>query len=276
MADHDIHLPGEGGTARQALRRAVRLPLLAGYALLGLMLQFGFYLLRPLLGDDRLQRETTRRFHRGLCALVGLRLEIVGRPPEGAALVVSNHISWLDVPVIGGCLPVAFLSKSEVRRWPVIGWLATNAGTHYIDRGAHGVRNVAQAMSESLRQGRCVAFFPEGTTTAGESVRRFLPPLFAAAVEAGVPVQPVAIRYPHGDSVHPYAPLVGDQSMATHVWRLLGGRRLQAEVTFCPPIAPLSERRLLAVMAHHAICQVVARRGPGQAAVGIGVGETSS
>ena len=262
----------------RALRRSVRIPLLCGHAVLGLVLQATLFTFRPVLRSERVEREVTRRWHGGLCRLVGLDLRVRGCLPDGPCLVVSNHISWLDIPVIGSCLAVSFLSKSEVRNWPIVGWLATNAGTLYIARGAHGVRDVTRDMSNSLFQGRHVAFFPEGTTTAGDAVRRFLPPLFAAAVEAGVPVQPVAVRYPHGGGTHPHAPFVDDESLVTHIWRLLGSRGMVAEVTFCAPIEDGSDRRRLARTAYQAIFQVLVGEADGMEAadpVAIGLGDAT-
>lgn len=257
----------------RTLRRCVRIPLLCVHAVLGLVLQTTLFVSRPLVRSERVEREITRRWHRGVCRLVGLDLRVQGPLPSGPCLVVSNHISWLDIPVIGSCLGVSFLSKSEIRRWPVVGWLATNAGTLYIARGAHGVRDVTREMSESLMRGRQVAFFPEGTTTAGGSVRRFFVPLFAAAVEARVPVQPVAVRYPHGDGTHPHAPFVDDESILTHTWRLLGTRGMVAEVTFCAALGCGPERRQLARKAHQAILRVVAGDADDiQAAGGVAIG----
>jgi 1-acyl-sn-glycerol-3-phosphate acyltransferase len=276
LAEQRSNIQLNGHAGGRILRRSVRVPLLALHAIAGLLLQFGLYALRPLHRHDQLERQATRLWHRVLCRLVGLRLQVIGEPVTGASLVVSNHVSWLDIPVIGGCLPAAFLSKAEVRRWPVVGWLASNAGTLYIERGAHGLREVSGAMGEALRHGRCVAFFPEGTTSPGDSVRRFLPPLFSAAIEAGVPVQPVAVRYPHGDRNHPHAPFVNDEPIGSHVWRLLGDPGFRAEVTFCKPLEATGARRRLAAEAQKAISQVISSSsGAHTSASAVGVGEAT-
>jgi 1-acyl-sn-glycerol-3-phosphate acyltransferase len=171
--------------------------------------------------------------------------------------VVSNHVSWLDIPVLGATLPVCFLSKAEVRRWPLLGMLATMAHTVYIERGAHGARVVSEKIVAQLRGGRNVVLFPEGTTSDGKSVRRFVPRLFAAAIETESRLQPVAIHYPPVRGVESVAPFFGGDRMGSHMLKVLAEPSIDVQVTFCPPIHEMQSRRRLSELSREAIRVVI-------------------
>lgn len=200
--------------------------------------------------------------------ILGLRLEIRGRPTPGAALWVVNHISWIDIAALGGIAPVSFLSKSEVRGWPIIGWLAARGGTLFIRRGARdGADTAAEEITWHLIRGRRVVLFPEATTTRGDIVRPFHPRLFAAAIRANVPIQPIALRYrpPAGmprHAPHPSVPFVDDDTLPAHAWRVLGEPKIEAELAFLPPQQPAvgTERRALAQAAQTEISEYLALR----------------
>ena len=186
---------------------------------------------------------------------IGVQVAVRGEWRGGPSLVVGNHISWLDILVLGSALPVVFLSKSEIGRWPVIGRLARAGGTLFITRGREGAarRSVAE-IERALGRGQSVLVFPEGTTGDGRRVGRFYPRLFAAAIESGCPVQPVALRYPHPAGVHPKAPYTGGDLLVPSVLRVLGCRDLTAEVRIGAPLAAAGrERRELAAAARAAV-----------------------
>jgi 1-acyl-sn-glycerol-3-phosphate acyltransferase len=114
------------------------------------------------------------------------------------ALYVSNHVSWLDILAVQAAAPVVFVSKSEVKSWPVLGWLVAMAGTCFIDRSRRSaLRSVHQALTQHLQAGQSVCIFPEGTTTDGSQVLPFHGGLLQAAIDAGVAVQPVRLDYSH-------------------------------------------------------------------------------
>ncbi len=200
-------------------------------------------------GRDPL-RGTARQAQRGWCRLFcrvfGIRL-VVGRRPLGAppALIAANHISWLDIVVLAAHWPVAFLSKSEVARWPIIGGVASGLGTLFLHRGGPtAARDATERMTESLGRGGYVVFFPEGTTGDGQSLRAFRPRLFQAAIDAGTPVQPVAIAYTHRDGHHcPVVPFGADQSLARNVWEVAGVSGLVARAEPATRIAVEGRRR---------------------------------
>jgi 1-acyl-sn-glycerol-3-phosphate acyltransferase len=164
----------------------------------------------------------------------------------GTTLLVANHISWLDIPVIGSQGNMRFLSKAEVRRWPLIGWMSELAGTVFIARGANRVGDVIEGVCTRIQAGQPVVIFPEGTTSDGRHVRRFHPRLFAICQQTGLSVQPVALRYGSGREPDPVAPFVGDDTLAAHLWRLLRHPGLDVRVSFLTPIpvAALDRRRL--------------------------------
>lgn len=190
--------------------------------------------------------------------IFNIRLQVQGAPLASGRMTVANHVSWLDIITIGACEPTRFVAKSEIAHWPVAGWLANAAGTFYIRRGKGGARPLLDKLTPHLAHGGTVAIFPEGTTTDGRQVLNFHPRLFAAAVDAQMPVQPIAIRYGVSSAGTNIAPFIGDDDLVSHVLRLLKEPELIAEVHYCAPVrtAGLS-REQAATAAQHSIEQVV-------------------
>ncbi len=195
-----IHAPA------MSLRLLLRLLQVAGHLLLGFVLAFvcGLFFFRHVVWH----RPVIAWWLRRLASILNLEVEVQGEPVAAPALWVSNHVSWMDIPVLGGVRAINFLSKAEVARWPLVGRLAQAAGTLFIQRGSGDSEQVRAAMADALRGGRNVLFFPEGTTTDGHNVRRFFPKLFQAAIDAGCPVQPMVICYRDGAGLHPVAPFI--------------------------------------------------------------------
>jgi len=174
-------------------------------------------------------------WYRHLCRILGLRISVSGRlAPE--ILLVSNHISWLDIPVLGAQGDITFLSKAEIGSWPLIGWMAKVLGTLFIRRGANQALEIADQIATRARTGRVVVIFPEATTTDGTHLRPFHPRLFAAAQASGVPLQPVALRYGELDRLDMIAPFVGDDRPLTHLLRVLRNPGIRVQVKFLTPI----------------------------------------
>ena len=196
------------------------------------------------------------RARRWWCARVldvaGIRVRREGEAVRGPAMVVANHVSWLDIPVLGTIPDMHFVSKSEVARWPVIGWLARRHQTLFIRRGGHESEALAAKIADALARGQKVVVFPEGTTTRGDAVRRFHPRLFAAAIAAEAPVQPVAIDYGREpDGSPPKASYAGGDRLLSHVWQLLcrDHTDVQVKVLTKLPVTSDSVRRALATKA---------------------------
>ncbi len=249
------------------VRRFYRFTLLVLHIGLGVLLTLAHAWERPNGPAPTPRFRKVRQWWLGKIAhICGLDVTHHGQPINTPALWVSNHISWLDIAVLGGSAPVGFLSKSEVRSWPVVGWLATRAGTLYIERGGLNAATQASAsMAAHLRDGHSVVLFAEGTTTDGRTVRRFHPRLFAPAMEHGLAVQPVALRYLDAQgNAHPLVPYINEQSILDNLWDVLGERGVRVEVTFLPAITNHDgqQRKRLAEVTQLAIREVVERGLP--------------
>ena len=163
------------------------------------------------------------------------------RPPHGATgiLFVANHISWIDVLALNAIRPMRFVAKAEVRNWPVIGQLASRVGTLFFKRHhPHQLLCVNRLMQSALQRGHCVALFPEGTTSPGDTVLRFHSGLFESAVGSQTLVWPIALRYHHADgSVAHQAAFVGDQTLIESIRRVLSRPALHLDIHFLPSFA---------------------------------------
>lgn len=171
-----------------------------------------------------------------LLRILGIELTCHGSAAQGGRVTVANHVSWLDIFVLLAAEPTRFVSKSEVRDWPVAGWLASALGTFYIRRGKGAAAPLVERLVPHLQQGGVVVIFPEGTTSDGRQVLPFHARLFAAAVESGVAVQPAALRYGATADGHFPAPFIGDDDLLSHLRRLIQVPTLRAELHYCPVI----------------------------------------
>lgn len=253
-----IDAPLPAGAIRDAWRQARRVARVAHVlAHIGTGFVVAFATGALFVRHRPVQRRAARWWLARLTRVLNLEIEVHGAPAVQPALFVSNHVSWLDIPVLGGAAPVHFLSKAEVADWPLIGRLATAAGTLYIRRGHGQVRERARQIAQHIAQGRSVLVFPEGTTTDGSDVRTFHSPLFAAASDGGHAVQPVAIRYLAADGGgHALAPFIDEDEFHTHLWRLLAEDRVRVQVHFLAPLAS-DDHRELAATAHARVRAVV-------------------
>ena len=201
-------------------------------------------------GRQRLTRWLMAR----LATALPFRVQVIGELPAKPMLWVANHVSWCDIPLLGMLRPLSFLAKAEVARWPVLGWLARQAGTLFIRRGAGDAAQINQQLANHLHQGRHLLIFPEGTSTDGSSVRTFHPRLFACAIQAACAVQPVAIRYLRNGKPDTVAPFIGDDELPAHLRRLLASDMAEVEIHLLLPIAATTlSRRAIAERAQLAI-----------------------
>lgn len=189
-------------------------------------------LLFPSLGREA-RRERVRWWSARMLRLLGLQVEVQGRFKAGGKLVVANHVSWLDILVVHAVCPEArFVSKAEVRRWPLVGHLVDAAETLYIERSRkRDAMRVVHQSAEALHAGDTVAVFPEGTTGPGDVLLPFHANLLQAAIAVAAPVQPVALRYAdRRQAVSPSALWVGDTTLAQTLWRLASADGLVARL----------------------------------------------
>ena len=173
---------------------------------------------------------------RQMLQIVGIELVVVGTPPaSGPMLLVANHISWLDILVMHAARHCRFVSKSDVKAWPLVGTFADGAGTLYVARESRrDAHRVVGQMAERLKVGDILAVFPEGTTGDGITLLHFHANLIQAAIEAAAPIQPVGLKFldaASGDMS--FAPsYVGDETLVGSIWRTLTAPPLKAVVVF--------------------------------------------
>ncbi len=202
-----------------------------------------------------LQDRIVSTWHRVMLWCMGIRARYRGPAVTGPVLMVANHVSWADILVLGARWPFAFLAMAEVRRWPLVGWLAGRVGTLFIRRG-EGASDALRQVAAVLREGRSAILFPEGRTTDGTRVARFHPRLLQAAVETGAPVQPVALGYQDRGSENgaPSRVTYADEAgFLEGLWRVISGPLIDVDVRVYPVVGPADDRQLLSREAHTAI-----------------------
>ncbi|HEX8988021.1 MAG TPA: lysophospholipid acyltransferase family protein [Rhodocyclaceae bacterium] len=202
----------------------------------------------PCVGPAR-RSYLKRRWSRQLLSMLGLQLAAGWSSGRLSGLVIANHISWLDVFVINAMQPVAFVAKDEVRDWPVIGWLSARTDTLFMARdNRRAAHAMGQRVAAELAAGATVAVFPEGTTTEGESVLPFRGALLQGAIDAGVEVQPLVLRYVGADGKRSTAAAYcGETSLLESLWRIANASSLTAACHRLPSVdAAGSHRRALA------------------------------
>ena len=213
--------------------------------------------LRVPASTERRQR-WSQLFMHTLSNALPFKVRVVGQVPQQPMLWVSNHVSWTDIPLLGMLAPLSFLSKAEVRTWPIAGWLALKAGTLFIRRGGNDSQLLRQQISQHLQQDCALLIFPEGTTTDGRSLRTFHGRLLASAIDTQTPLQPVALRYLRNGQSDAIAPFVGDDDLLSHLFRLFANDCAEVEIHLLAPIASTSEERAaLAFKAQQAIQQAL-------------------
>jgi 1-acyl-sn-glycerol-3-phosphate acyltransferase len=234
-----------------ALFRATRLALHIGY---GLLLAVAY----PWFGLG-IRRRILQRWSADLLHIFNVRIDNDGKDPLRKlrhGLIVTNHISWLDVFVLNAVVPMRFVAKSEVRRWPLIGWLCARAQTLFLERGkARSAARINVQMVTLLQSGECLAIFPEGTTTDGTTVAHFHSSLLQPAIDAGALVHPVAIRYQDCDGAHSIAAAyIDEMSFGASMWNILSTPELHVRLIATPPLnAQEMDRRKLTQIAHKRI-----------------------
>jgi 1-acyl-sn-glycerol-3-phosphate acyltransferase len=242
-----------------------RLPLLVLHGTVGLA---GVVLLMGPVGraltiaGERGDQWAIRTYSRLLLRCFGMRPRRVGTPLPGAVMFVANHVSWIDITLLHSQRTVGFVAKAEIARWPLVGWLATQAGTIYHHRGDNdSLHGVMHQMLARLQQGRAVGVFPEGRTCNGRELGAFHARIFQPAVLAQCPVQPVALKYGAGGSAQTLVAFRPRENFVQNFWRLLGEPSRAAEVHFLEPSLASAEgegRRRLAQQCRERILAAMA------------------
>lgn len=198
-------------------------------------------------------------WYKQACDIVGLKVIVEGEPAEGPVLMVANHVSWLDILLLASVANPRFLSKAEIRQWPLIGWAGQQIDTLFIKRGQRSASAAASAgIAEGLKQNNRILIFPEGTTTEGKVVGRLHARLLGAAIDTASPVQPLVIHYTD-DNTNAHTseriPFVGEQNLLSNVWILLGCKNPTAYVYCLPAMASAGLTRKALASEIHALMQ---------------------
>lgn len=245
-----------------------RVPGLLIMLLLGILLTV--LLGNPLTGRRglfgvRLWRPMVLAWSRTMLRLFGFRTRTFGTVLPDPVLLVANHISWLDIEAVHSQRAASFVAKSEIARWPLVGWLAAQAGTIFHKRGDNdSLAVVMEEMRRRLRAGQSIIVFPEGGTGRGDKVRPFHARIFQVAVDTGVPIQPVALLYGRNGRMDLSVPFKRGEKFFPNALRLLGQAPMDCEIHFLEPMAATSDgRRLLADIARERIAAVVDVPEPG-------------
>ena len=246
--------------------RAYRITRIATHVLYAVIVAALIY---PWL-SEKARIRVVRRWSAGMMRILNIQVHVTGVAPDLSAqnvMLVANHVSWLDIYALNSVRPARFVSKSEVRDWPVAGWLAYKTGTFFIDRAKrHDTARVNHDMSAALNDGGFVAVFPEGTTSNGTLLRAFHASLLQPAVHSQSRVWPVAIRYAHADGSLNTAPAYADDiSFGESLAEILNQPVIHVELAFSQPIAAHGKtRRELARQAEQTIASALSLAIPGK------------
>jgi 1-acyl-sn-glycerol-3-phosphate acyltransferase len=219
--------------------------------------------------SDRAARRFPHWYHRQVCRLLGVNLNIEGSVAKGApVLLVCNHTSWLDIPVLSALAPVSFVAKLEVGSWPFVSALARLQRSVFVDRTRRlAAGDAANAITMRLQQGDTIVLFPEGTSSDGNRVLPFKTSLFGAVTGATVQeaeqvvVQTAAVVYTHMHGVpvtraeRPRIGWYGDMEMTSHAWGVLKSGAITVTIKVGPPVplADFKDRKDLALKSERAI-----------------------
>jgi 1-acyl-sn-glycerol-3-phosphate acyltransferase len=232
-------------TFGQRLRAVWRVTRMAGHVLRGAWIAW-----REFDGASPAHRcARIQQWSAEMLALLGITLRPSGRFQHGPQLLAINHVSWLDIMAVHAVCPQArFVSKADVKAWPLLGWLITQAGTLFIEReNKRDALRVVHQSAEALKAGDTVAFFPEGTTSDGHHLLPFHANLLQAAVSSGAPVQPIALRFSEpGHAVSPSAAYIGETTLVQSLWMIACASGIEVHVDVLEPVASVGlDRRAL-------------------------------
>ncbi len=215
-----------------------------------------------------MQQRIVRYWSRNLLDMLRVKFEAHGYHHSAdmhGRLLVANHVSWLDVIALNAVVPACFVAKLDVRSWPLLGWLCHRVGTLFINRDSRrDSMNINLKISGLLKQGKCIALFPEGTSTDSELPGQFHSSLLQGAIDVDSTICPVAIRYHDGaGKANGDAAFVGDMSFIQSLWKILCSPSLHVTLLYLPLLPCTGKnRRLLASQAQGSIHMALANFSP--------------
>lgn len=224
---------------------------------------YGLWLVVLKIGQKRYEpwrNSIMKRWGNGVATIMSIEIIVEGEPPSPPFLVVSNHLSYMDIPIYSSVIKTTFVSKKEVRHWPLIGFMAHTLGIIFIDRKRkRDVTRVNREISEQLNRYQGVVLFPEGMTSPGIEVLRFRPPLLEHAASEKMRVSYSALSYQTGeDDLAAYKSVCwwGDTPLHTHLFRLAKNKRILAKIRFGDESIINGDRKVLAETLHSKVSEL--------------------
>lgn len=230
---------------------------IVAHTLVGLLLSLT---IAPVLRRPAKQR-LTRWWCAGVLKCLNIRVETNGEFPgsqPAGKLIVANHVSWVDIHALNSISPLRFVAKSEIRKWPIFGFLASQAGTLFIDRNDRkGAIHIIHSLKRELENGANACYFPEGTTSDGSQILPFKGSIIQAALAAQTDVIPVAIRYPLSEfQIDTRLAYAGDTTLIESIRNILRIPNPTVELHFLAPVSSHGQsRQAINNLARQAICQ---------------------
>lgn len=230
------------------IKKLVKLLSLLLHVLKALYLYFRyFYTFDPTCNafTDK-QKKLMQQWFTQILHIINIEVNIAPQPDKitSPIIFVANHISWLDIPLLGQLFSVRFIAKSEVANWPIISKLATKSGAIFIRRGkASDLKNIAQRSGSILALNENLAFFPEGKTGEGDKMLPIYSGLFQVSLDNNTPVLPMVLSYSDGHYPAQKLPFVGDQSFLSNVWKIVGIDKIKVYIDFGEEIKPEGKSR---------------------------------
>ncbi len=258
---------GSGWGWLHPLRILIRLPFLLLLIIIGLpllLLTVNRYGAAITVGKRQLDEVMQAGWANSLCLAFGIRRQITGSINSGPLFVVANHVSFLDILLLGSVTKMSFVSKAEIAKWPLVGTIARLGDTVFHHRGSgNSLQAVIDAISAKTSESKRVAVFPEGRIFCGDKVHRFHARLFQVPIQQDIQVQPVCIRYLHDGSLNPRISLCDrEERFFWNAIRLLGEPGSTAELHFLAPISSAeNSRRQLAEASQNAVAAVYGTQG---------------
>ncbi len=235
-----------------ALMAICRISILLMLVIVGLLAG----MISPLM-PARMHRRCIRVWHTAVLSILGIRVHVTGEIFKAGSLIVSNHVSWLDISVLGSSLPTIFLAKQEISSWPVLGFVIRKAGTLFIARGK-GAKQAIKQISDALERELSVVIFAEGKASEGIDVARFQPRLFQAAIDSGAAVQPIALQYLNaGGDVDTRVSYSGNLTFLQSLWRVSVLSGISVTMTILPAYEASENREKISKRAEEVIRKAV-------------------
>jgi len=227
--------------------------------ILWMLLWFPFVALAFLFKKKKLRAALVRILCKGMLFFCGVKVRVLGEvPTHGPLLIASNHLSYLDIPILSSILDCRYVAKKEIAKWPGVNWFCKMQEVVFIDRATAKISEGTSTIEQQLERGQIVTLYPEATTGDGKHLLPFKPAFFEAA--HGAPVQPVALAYrkirglPIDYSQWPLIAWYGDMVLLPHLWKLMSIGKIEVEVHFLPIIPTENlNRKEIAIQAHDAV-----------------------